>query len=181
MKKLILILSIILFIIFMSNKEYNLEEDSIRFRVIANSNSARDIIMKEKVVNELSNMLFDKTRTFDETNKNIYSNLKNIENRIDNLFERNNYNKVYNISYGLNEFPKKEYRGKTYPAGTYKSLVIEIGDAKGNNYFCILYPSLCMLDYEEINKSNKTSNKNINEEKNIEYRFKIVDLFKNMF
>lgn len=179
MKKLILILSIILFIIFMNNNEYNVEEDSIRFRVIANSNSAKDIIMKEKVVNELSNMLFDKERTFDETNKNIYSNLKKIENKIDTLFEKNNYNKIYNISYGLNEFPKKEYRGKTYPAGTYKSLVIEIGEAKGNNYFCILYPSLCMLDYKETNESYE--NEKINENKNIEYKFKIVDLFKNMF
>ncbi len=181
MKKLILILSIILFIIFINSNEYNLTEDSIRFRVIANSNSANDIIMKEKVVNELSGILFDKTSTKEETNKNIYSNLNNIENKIDALFEKNNYNKTYNISYGLNEFPKKEYRGKTYPAGTYKSLVIEIGDAKGNNYFCILYPSLCMLDYEEINKSNKTNNEKIEEEKNIEYRFKIVDLFKNIF
>ena len=171
MKKLILILSIILFIIFMNNNEYNVEEDSIRFRVIANSNSAKDIIMKEKVVNELSNMLFDKERTFDETNKNIYSNLKKIENKIDTLFEKNNYNKVYNISYGLNEFPKKEYRGKTYPAGTYKSLVIEIGEAKGNNYFCILYPSLCLLDYENKEEQNEK----------VEYRFKIVDLFKKIF
>lgn len=183
MKKIILVLSIIIFIIFMSNDEYNVREDSIRFRVIANSNSIKDIAMKEKVVNELSGILFDKTHTEEETSENIYSNLKNIENRIDNLFKKNNYNKTFNISYGLNEFPKKVYRGNTYPAGTYKSLVIEIGDAKGNNYFCILYPSLCMLDYEEMQtKENEVIEKsNLNEENKIEYKFKIVDLFKKIF
>ena len=130
------------------DKEYNTTEDSIRFRVIANSNSSRDIIMKEKVVSDLSSFLFINSNDKQEVRNNIYSNLENIDKRINNIFKTNNYDQKYNISYGYNEFPKKTFMGKTYPEGLYESLVIEIGDAKGNNYFCILYPSLCVLDYE---------------------------------
>ena len=46
----------------------------------------------------------------------------------------------------MNEFPRKEYNGIVYEEGLYESLVIEIGEAKGDNYWCFLYPSLCMID-----------------------------------
>ena len=59
MKKIILIFLIILIlIIIVQNKEYNLTEDTIRFRVIANSNSQNDLKMKELVVDQVSNILF---------------------------------------------------------------------------------------------------------------------------
>ena len=169
MKKVIFICCILLFIYFISDNEYNINNNEIRFRVIANSNSARDILMKEKVVSKLSNILFIKSNDKNKIRENIYNNLNNIENNIDKLFKDNNYDKTYNIRYGINEFPKKIFMGKEYNEGEYESLVIEIGDAKGNNYFCILYPSLCMIDYE--NKGDK----------NEEYKFKIVEIIKDLF
>lgn len=165
MKKILLICSFILLLYLISYKEYNIGEDSIRFRVIANSNSSKDIIMKEKVVKELSPILF-KDLTYKQTNENIYNNLKNIEDKINILFKKNDYHKDFNISYGLNEFPQKTYKGKTYKKGLYKSLVVRIGESKGNNYFCILYPSLCTID--DIDNNEK-------------YKFKIVELIKDIF
>ncbi|MBR4178071.1 MAG: stage II sporulation protein R [Bacilli bacterium] len=169
MKKVITIILIIMFMYIYHYDEYNITDDSIRFRVIANSNSSRDIIMKEKVVEELSNNIFKYNLSKEETEENIYKNLNNIENKINNLFKNNNYDMNYNIMYGMNYFPKKIYRGKKYNKGLYKSLVIEIGEAKGNNYFCILYPSLCVLDYEEKTKENK------------EIRFRLIENIKNFF
>ena len=166
MKKIILIISILLFMYLFSYKEYNNTEDSIRFRVIANSNSSRDIIMKEKVVNELSSLIFVKSNDKDVIKKNIYDNLERISEKVDKLFKDNDYNQQYNITYGLNEFPRKKFMGKEYKEGLYESLVIEIGEAKGDNYFCILYPSLCMIDYEK---------------KDEKYGFKIVELVHNLF
>ena len=55
-----------------------------------------------------------------------------------------------------------------YDGGLHESLVIEIGEGKGDNYFCILYPSLCMIDYE-------------NREENTNYKSKIMELFDNIF
>lgn len=168
MKKIIIIIIVILIGYLLSIVEYNKSEDIIRFRVIANSNSREDIIMKEKVVKELSGVLFIDSQNVDDVKNNIYSNLENIDHKIDKLFKKNNYNKKYNILYGLNEFPKKVFMNKIYDGGLHESLVIEIGEGKGNNYFCILYPSLCMIDYE-------------NREENTNYKSKIMELFDNIF
>lgn len=168
MKKIIIIIIVILIGYLLSIVEYNKSEDIIRFRVIANSNSREDIIMKEKVVKELSGVLFIDSQNVDDVKNNIYSNLENIDHKIDKLFKKNNYNKKYNILYGLNEFPKKVFMNKIYDGGLHESLVIEIGEGKGDNYFCILYPSLCMIDYE-------------NREENANYKSKIMELFDNIF
>ncbi len=168
MKKYLIIVSLFVLMYLINYNEYNITEDSIRFRVIANSNSIEDIYMKEKVVNELSSIVFNKKGSINEAEKNIYENLEKIEDKINNLFESHNYNKSFNISYGLNEIPEKIYRGKKYEKGLYKSLVIEIGNGKGDNYFCVLYPSLCLLDYEKNNSKDK-------------YSFKIVEIIKNIF
>ena len=167
MKKIILIISIILVIILLSNNNYNVTNDMIRFRVIANSNNSEDIIMKEKVVKTLSNLLFKNNDSIEDTRNNVISNINNIENRIDKLFKKNKYDMTYNISYGLNHFPKKEYNGQVFSEGDYESLVIEIGEAKGNNYFCILYPPLCMIDEDKTDE--------------VKYDFKIVELLKKLF
>lgn len=167
MKKIILIISIILVIILLSNNNYNVTNDMIRFRVIANSNNGEDIIMKEKVVKTLSNLLFKNNDSIEDTRNNVISNINNIENKIDKLFKKNKYDMTYNISYGLNHFPKKEYNGQVFSEGDYESLVIEIGEAKGNNYFCILYPPLCMIDEDKTDE--------------VKYDFKIVELLKKLF
>jgi stage II sporulation protein R len=139
----------------------------IRFRVIANSNKSEDIIMKEKVVKTLSNLLFKNNDSIEDTRNNVISNINNIETKIDKLFKKNKYDMTYNISYGLNHFPKKEYNGQVFSEGDYESLVIEIGEAKGNNYFCILYPPLCMIDEDKTDE--------------VKYDFKIVELLKKLF
>lgn len=168
MKKIIVIITLLMLgVIFFNKETYNLTEDAIRFRVIANSNSAIDILMKEKVVSELSEVLF-KNYTKEETRINIFNNVELIENKINKLFEENDYNQTFNISYGLNEFPEKEYDNVVYEEGLYESLVVEIGEGKGNNYWCFLYPSLCMVDYESS-------------QKNIKYESKIINMLKRLF
>ena len=124
MKKIIVLVSILLFMYLISYDEYNITEDAVRFRVIANSNSINDIAMKEKVVNEISDMVFKNYNDEKELDNNIYSNLEKINNKIDMLFKKNNYDKTYNISYGLNEIPKKIFMGTKLDEGLYKSLVI---------------------------------------------------------
>lgn len=167
MKKIIIIILLILGIYYLSEDNYDLSKDAIRFRVIANSNSTIDILIKEKVVNKLSTLLFDKEETKEQTREHIINNISNIQKEIDKIFKSNNYDKTYNISYGLNKFPEKEHNGVKYKAGNYESLVIEIGEGKGNNYWCILYPPLCMK--EETN------------EEKIEFKFKIIEVLKNIF
>lgn len=165
MKKILIIL-IVLSIIILNNHS-DITNNIIRFRVIANSNSSKDVLIKEKVVSEISDLIFVDNKSIEETRKNINENIQNIDLRIKKIFENNNYDKKYKISYGLNEFPKKEYEGIEFKAGEYESLVIEIGEAKGNNYWCMLYPPLCFVDNSEEDK--------------IEYKFKLIETLKKLF
>lgn len=152
MKKFILISFVLFGFILFSNKDYYISDnDSIRFRVIANSNSFKDLMIKELIVKELSFYLSESS-DLNSTRKNIMDNMNNIENKISEVFQKNNYDKVFNIMYGMNEFPKKEYNGIVYEEGLYESLVIEIGEAKGDNYWCFLYPSLCFIDEKNDTK-----------------------------
>lgn len=166
MKKILIILLLVIGILLFSKKEYY-GDDAIRFRVISNSNSSRDIFMKEMVVNKISGYVFNDYEDKEITRKNIISNISNIEEEIDRLFKNNNYDMDYKVNYGMNYFPVKKYDGVTYKEGNYESLVVSIGKAKGNNYWCILYPPLCMID---DNKSEE-----------VKYDFKILELFKKIF
>ena len=60
-----------------------------------------------------------------------------------------NYNKDFHINYGLNYFPSKEFKGLNYQNGYYESLVITLGEGKGPNYWCVLYPPLCLINEKE--------------------------------
>lgn len=167
MKKIIIVLCLLIGIYLYSYDEVKISDDSIRFRVIANSNSEEDIYIKKLVVNELSKTLF-KSSDIESTRENIISSLSDIEKRINKIFVNNNYDKTYNVIYGMNEFPEKEYNGIIYEKGLYESLVVEIGDASGNNYWCFLYPSLCLIDYE-------------NDTDEIKYKSKIIEFFNKLF
>ena len=154
-------------ILIISKPRYDLSGDMVRFRVIPNSNSSIDILVKEKVINELSTLLFKDSNDINETRNNVVSNLDKINSSIDKIFDENNYNLKYKVRYGMNYFPSKEYNDIRFEAGNYESLVVEIGEDKGNNYWCILYPPLCMVDYENNNK--------------IEYKSKIIEIISNLF
>jgi stage II sporulation protein R len=147
MKKTIIVLASILLILSL-NKEVTKEEEMIRFRIIANSNSEIDQTTKRKIIKSISKTLFEKTpKTKEEEKTYLLEKLPTFEEKIKETTDN------YTINYGLNYFPKKEYQGKTYEAGEYESLVITLGEGLGDNFWCILYPPLCVLDDEVEYKS----------------------------
>lgn len=165
MKKIIVIMSIFLMISVLNQKDYKFD-DMIKFRIISNSNSPKDIIIKQQVSDKVSKILFDKGNTREDVRNNILENINLIEAETNKVFNDNNYLKKFNINYGYNYFPEKEFDGKRLKEGIYESLVLTIGEGKGDNYWCILYPPLCMID-----NKNEVKNK-------IEYKFKIIEYIK---
>lgn len=131
-------------------------DSAIRLRVIPNSNVYEDILMKQKVKNYLENnlfSLFEEVNDVDTARSIISSNLDNINENINNIFAENNYDMNYDVNFGYNYFPEKEFDGVKYKAGEYESLVVSIGEAKGDNFWCVLFPSFCMLEVND-NKKN---------------------------
>ena len=97
------------------------------------------------------------SNTIEETRTNIINNLDNIKENIESTKKNINYDKDVKINYGLNYFPEKEYLGKIYEEGYYESLVVEIGNAEGSNFWCVLFPPLCLLEAEESSEVEYTS------------------------
>lgn len=143
MKKLIILLTIVIAVLCLNKKEYY-DKDTIRFRIIANSNSIEDQKLKKDIINDISKDLINKKiNTISEERKYIKEKIPAFENKIKNKTDE------YSINYGNNHFPEKTYNGKTYKEGDYESLVITLGKGQGNNFWCILFPPLCMIDKEE--------------------------------
>ncbi len=149
MKNILFILGAILLLVMVSKlvtENDLIPEDAIRIRVIANSNEDKDQSLKQEIRKEIETYLYDKldnvtdVKTADTVIKNNLPNVKKIINK---------HTTDYKINYGLNYFPKKEYKGISYDEGEYQSLVVTLGTGLGDNWWCVLFPPLCLLEAEE--------------------------------
>ena len=145
MKKIIIVLFILVVLINnIKDKQSILIPDSaIRFRVIANSDSDSDQLIKLSVKSDVEKELYtilSDAKTIEEARLKIQNNI----DKVDKILKDNNI--TYKINYGYNYFPTKEYKGITYKEGNYESLVITIGEGLGKNWWCVLFPPLCLLD-----------------------------------
>ena len=152
MKKAIVILAIIITILAI-NKEDKIviPKDAIRFRVIANSNEEQDQSIKKEVVENLNGEIRKLTildTSLENSRKNIKNRIPEFSKIVAKTLENNKIDQPYTIDYGMNYFPAKEYKGIIYDEGEYESLVITLGNGKGDNFWCVLFPPLCLLDTE---------------------------------
>lgn len=173
-RKLILIILTIVTIYAVYNnvkaEEIVIPNTAIRLRVIPNSNNLLDQEMKAKVKEYLEKNLyknFANVDDIDEARTIINNNIPKIEEDITSIFNDNSYNMNFKVKYGNNYFPEKEYKGITYKEGYYESLVVEIGEAKGDNFWCVLFPSLCLLETEETTE--------------VEYKLGVLELINKIF
>ncbi len=161
MKRLILII-FALIIIFVVYKEVNANEvvipdSAIRLRVIPNSNSSYDQAMKSVVKSYLENdvyNMFKDTKNINDARYVINDNIENIKFNIQDIFRKHEYDMVFDVNYGYNYFPEKIYRGVVYEEGYYESLVVSIGEAKGDNFWCVLFPNLCVIEEDDVEYSS---------------------------
>lgn len=128
-------------------KENNvfIPKDSIRFRIISNSMNEIDIRHKQELKSYIEDYVYDivsDAQSSEEADKLLVNNLEKISGYVNQHLNSDNYK----IDYGVNYFPKKIYKGVVYEEGMYKSLVITIGDGNGSNWWCVLFPPLCLLD-----------------------------------
>jgi len=148
LKKIIVCLFIVMVTaVFINEKEELLiPDEAIRFRVIANSNSEYDQNLKLDIKEEVEKELYElvnSAKNIEEARSIIESNL----DKIDNILKE--FDVEYDISYGNNYFPEKTYKGIEYDEGLYESLVITVGSGLGENWWCVLFPPLCLLDSQE--------------------------------
>lgn len=163
LKKIVFLLFIFVIVVasISNKKELLIPSNAIRVRVIANSNDVKDqktkIDVKNEVVSYLGSLLGN-VDNYNEAHNIINENLNNIDDIV------KKYNNDYTVSYGNNYFPQKTYRGVIFPEGYYESLVIKLGSGKGNNFWCVMFPPLCLIDEETTSRK--------------EYQFYFLNLLK---
>ena len=132
-------------------------DDAIRIRVVANSNSDYDQKVKLKVKDTLEQDMYNllnNAKNVNEARTLITSNLDKLQSNIYTILQKENYKLPFTVNFGLNYFPKKEYKGIIYDEGYYESLVVTLGEGLGDNWWCVLFPPLCMIEVEQTNTTD---------------------------
>lgn len=113
-----------------------------------------------KELESINQQIINVNDNYTTTKNKIINNIDKYEAVVAKVIKNNNYK----ISYGENYFPQKKYKDIIYPEGTYESLLVTIGKGQGDNWWCVLYPPLCLIEY----------NNQIN---NLEFKLYIKELF----
>ena len=202
MKK-ILNLSLLTFLLFLyvfiSAQSYvtaiaaNLSDAVFRLHVIANSDSDEDQELKLKVRDSLLNYMNEICSNC-STKEEAISVAQNHQNEFQKIAENtiisNGYNYSVKINIGNFYFPTKNYGDISLPAGFYDSLRVEIGEAKGQNWWCVMFPSLCFIDIssgvvddeakENLEENLEKESYSIisdNKKSNFKFKFKLIEFF----
>lgn len=132
--------------------KYTIPKEAIRVRVIASSNDEYDqevkMNVKDIVTSDMYNLMSN-VDNIESARESITNNIPILSKDIDKYLKGINYNTHYDINFGYNYFPKKIYKGVEYKEGMYESLVVTLGNGEGNNWWCVLFPPICMIEAEE--------------------------------
>lgn len=160
-KKIILTLTVIFTVItaaactyYLKNKKENMLQQEIaskiiRFHVRANSDDERDQALKIKVKDAVVKYLetrLDDAQNLDEARKILYYDSNFIKDTALKVVRSEGYDYDVKVYFENTYFPMKTYADMTFPPGEYEAFRVDIGDAEGKNWWCVLFPPLCFVD-----------------------------------
>ncbi len=171
----------------------DLENNLFRLRIIANSNSNEDQNLKLEIRNNILTYLNNYSfSSKEETISHLQNHKTDIEKIISDTIYKNGFNYTYEYALTNTFYPQKKYHTITLPSGNYDGLQIKIGKSQGKNWWCILFPPMCLIDSttckleEDSNTLLSTSlssesTKVIQSSKpNYKFKFKIIEFINNI-
>ncbi len=196
---LFLIFLLFIYVIFCAQSYSNAVSSNIstavfRLHVIANSDSDEDQQLKLKVRDSLlqyMNTLCSNCSTKEEAMLIANNHKNDFQEIAENVIIENNYNYPVKIKINNFYFPTKTYGDISLPAGYYDALRVEIGEAKGKNWWCVMFPSLCFIDIssgvvssegkENLEKNLDSESYEIISESKVspefKFKFKVLEMF----
>ncbi len=165
----------------------------IRFHVRANSDTDTDQQLKIKVKNEVVSYIkpfLENSPSIDTSREILSQHIEDIKDTALDTIHKEGFNYNVNVYFEKSYFPMKTYADVTFPPGEYEAFRIDIGEANGKNWWCVLYPPLCFVDsvYGELPESSKEELKNVltddeyNAITDVQYKYKFKYLkFLNKF
>ncbi|MGL4875293.1 MAG: stage II sporulation protein R [Clostridium sp.] len=173
----------------------NVKDKLIRFHVLANSDSKEDQELKMKVKNEVIKYmepLLKESKSLDMTRDLLGENKNKIMKIAKGVIEKEGYDYSVKIEFKRENFPEKIYGNVILPQGEYEAFRILIGDYKGENWWCVMFPPLCFTDvtkgeisYEETEEKMKGALGEgmpyEEEEEEVEYGIKLFEILGDIF
>ncbi len=162
----------------------NISDEVLRIHILADSDSQSDQNLKLKVrdaVLEYTNGLFDNVNSKEEAVEIAENNIDKIIDVSERTLKINGCNKSVSAQITEMDFDTRYYDNITMPSGNYTALRITIGSGEGKNWWCVMYPSLCLYTCSDTDtlEDKLTDNQYelITDENEFEFKFKIVEYF----
>ena len=198
------ILSILfIFFIFLLAKSYsdtmfkNISNNFLRLHIVANSDSTEDQVLKYEIRDAILNYIspyMKNASSKQDAIKILKNNMKQMYKLSSDILTEHGVNYPVRINIGNFNFPTKDYSSFILPEGNYDALKIELGNANGQNWWCVMFPSLCIVDASSfgINDSSMDILQNTldseefsivrkdNTSPDIKIKFKLIELFENL-
>ena len=125
-------------------------DEAIRLRILANSDREADQAVKRLIRDEVNKDITEwvaELTSLEEARKVITSHLDDIQATAERVVAEEGLDQSVQVDFGQAEFPTKLYGQYLYPAGDYEAVIITLGEGDGANWWCVLFPPLCFLDF----------------------------------
>ncbi|ALC82741.1 MULTISPECIES: stage II sporulation protein R [Bacillus] len=177
-------------------------DEAIRLRILANSDAEEDQELKRKirdeVKGEITSWVQDLT-SVEEARNVIRSRVPELEEVAEQVMDQEGMSQKISVEFNKVAFPTKLYGNFVYPAGDYEAVLITLGEGQGANWWCVLFPPLCFLDFsngeavqepeeEESNESieekeelSSLTEENSEDEEEPKVKFFLVEWFEGLF
>ncbi len=170
MKKLVIFLTVAVIATVLFGGNFEVKEECVRIHIRANSNGTMDQSVKYEVKDELVSYLTPYVQNLSSSSSAksvVESKISELEKIADRVLEQNGYSYKSKVKLTREEFPARSYGEYTLDAGEYDALIVELGEAEGDNWWCVLFPPLCFTPRGEGDT--------------VEYKSKILELCKEIF
>lgn len=161
-----------------------ISDEVFRLHILANSDEGYDQDLKLKVRDKVllyTESIFENVQSKEEAENLISENLQDICNTAQKAVNDNGYSYQVTAQIIKMYFTTRKYENYTLPSGMYDALRITIGSGEGHNWWCVMYPSICISTEKSQDKAAKEtfndSQYDIVKSEKYEYKFKIVEIF----
>ena len=160
-----------------------IRENVLRLHIIANSDTEADQEIKLKVRDALLEKgfdIFEGCVSIDNAEELITPRIEEIEKTANTVIQSNGYSYKAEAQLATEYFDTREYEDFTLPAGKYLALKIVLGDGDGKNWWCVMFPALCLPAAEKKTDFNEVFNDKqiaiISDNSKYKIRFRIIEI-----
>ena len=173
-----------------TDKDAKIYEDTLRLHILANSDSTTDQALKYAIRDKLLlkyGASLREAESFADAEDRIGAMLPEIERDVDGWISEAGYVYKSHVTLGVEWYDTREYEDFTLPRGYYTSLRVMLGDAEGQNWWCVMYPPLCLdVASEEAPADDAVMGYSREEyllvtDKGYNVKFKLLEVFSDAF